>query len=104
VELNDRPPPEGEGIQITLFDDEYSIAVPYWHQGVKARDVFKRVWDYLNIMQAETGFPIYDGQFGRTLDLTKDFDQVVSFYADSVQRTRSVVANSHKRRPWWKFW
>jgi len=106
LELNDSPPPEGEGLQIILFDDELSVSVPFWHQGQRARDVFARVWKYLKIMHTETGFPVYDTQFGRILDLTKDFEGVVSFYMHCVDQTQGTIAASRKPKthPWWKFW
>src|SRR6185369_7840661 len=40
IELNG-PAEESNGIQITLFDDEASVTVPFWHHGAAARRVFE---------------------------------------------------------------
>ena len=78
IELNG---PEGSnGIQITLFDDEASVTVPYWHQGEQARRVFEEIWDYLEIIQRNGGYFTYDPQIGRVLDLPADFVASLACY------------------------
>jgi hypothetical protein len=37
------PTEETNGIEITLFDDEASVTVPFWHQGAAARRVFEEI-------------------------------------------------------------
>src|SRR5438445_2635711 len=52
LELNG--PEEGcNGIQITLFDDEASVTVPFWREGDKAADTFREIWSYLEIISRE---------------------------------------------------
>ena len=55
IELNG-PTEETNGIQITLFDDEASVTVPFWHQGAAARRVFEEIWSYVEIIEREGGF------------------------------------------------
>ena len=67
LELNE-PGQDSKGIQITLFDDEASVTVPFWHEGAKATDTFRKIWSYLEIIGRETGYLIYDPQIDRVFD------------------------------------
>ena len=72
LELNG--PEEGsDGIQITLFDDEASVTVPFWHEGDKAADTFREIWSYLEIISREAGYRIYDPQLDRILEPSTGF-------------------------------
>jgi len=72
------------GIQVSLFSGELAIAVAYWHTGSAARAVMQVAWSYLAILERETGWDVYDGQLGRSLDRSRDFDEVAGLYADST--------------------
>ena len=72
IELNG-PAEESNGIQITLFDDEASVTVPFWHHGAAARRVFEEIWTYLQIMEREGGFFTYDPQIDRVARPAKGF-------------------------------
>jgi hypothetical protein len=74
------------GIQVSLFSGELAIAVAYWHTGSAARAVMQIAWSYLAILEGETGWDVYDGQLGRSLDRSSDFDEVTGLYADSTAR------------------
>ena len=101
IEMNG---PEGSnGIQITLFDDEASVTVPYWHQGAAARQVFEEIWSYLEIIEREGGFFTYDPQIERVLDLQKDFEASLSCY-DRVSRDLAEEFAVPQKKPWWRFW
>jgi hypothetical protein len=101
VELNG--PDNGNGIQIMLFDDEASVTVPYWHQGVAARRVFEEMWSYLEIMQREGGFFTYDPQIERVIHLNADFNASLACYQKvSGDVAKSFPSTSTKR--WWEFW
>jgi len=94
------------GIQITLFDDEASVTVPYWHSGDKARETFHEIWDYLELISQEAGYAVYDPQRGEILELSKGVDHLVSGYVSTVDRVQNKsgqIAASAKE-PWWKFW
>src|SRR5262249_36294380 len=71
LELNG--PEDGNGIQITLFDDCASLTVPYWHQGEDAKKVFSELWGYLSVIQqAASGYEIYDPQLDCIINLSSD--------------------------------
>ena len=102
IELNG--PTEGSnGIQITLFDDEASVTVPFWHHGAAARRVFEEIWSYLEIIEREGGFFTYDPQVERVLDLQKDFEASLSCYDDASREIADYFAVPQKK-PWWHFW
>ena len=54
LELNG-PEENCNGIQITLFDDEASVTVPFSHEGDKAADTFREIWSYLEVISREAG-------------------------------------------------
>ena len=80
------------GIQVSLFAGEAAVAVAYWHTGPVARAVMQIVWAYLAILEQETGWEIYDGQVGRSLNRGQDLDEVTGWYAD-------LTARLHRRFP-----
>ena len=84
MELNG--PNGGPGIQITLLDDGASLTVPYWHKDIKAKAVFARIWQYLEVIQKISGYQIYDPQLDRIIDLVLDLDEVTKCYVNVVAR------------------
>lgn len=103
VELNG--PDDGNGIQLTIFDASASITAPYWHRGNAAREVFREIWQYLEVLTREGGLWVYDPQLERILRLAGDFDAAVSAYADGMAFTDPVAAKvSEPRKLWWKIW
>ena len=104
LELNG-PEENCNGIQITLFDDEASVTVPFWHEGDKAADTFREIWSYLEIISREADYVIYDPQIDRVLDPSAGFDEPLSCYAGAMQQIHQTLpASGGERRPWWKFW
>ena len=101
IELNG--PDGSNGIQITLFDDEASVTVPYWHEGAAARQVFEEIWSYLQIIEREGGFFTYDQQIGRVLDLERDFESSLGCY-DRASRDIAEEFQVQRKKPWWQFW
>lgn len=71
---------DGNGIQITLYDDSADITVPYWHSGEKAQQVFKEIWNYLELIENKAGFVTYDPQLEKILNLLTDLPEVVEVY------------------------
>jgi hypothetical protein len=100
-------PANGNGIQISIFEDSAAIAFPYWHKGNGAEGVMREVWGYLEILERVGNFRTFDPQLGRVLDLRKedDFQQALSIYKRTIE---AVGANLDTRgaaaKPWWKFW
>ena len=80
------------GIQVSLFPGEAAVTIAYWHPGPAARAVMQIVWTYLAILEQETGWEVYDGQLGRSLNRSQDLDEVTGWYAD-------LTARLHKRFP-----
>jgi len=104
LELNG-PEEDCNGIQITLFDDEASVTVPFWHEGEKAADTFREIWSYLEIISREGGYLIYDPQIDRVLEPSAGLDDALSCYTGAMRQTHQTLpASGAERRPCWKFW
>jgi hypothetical protein len=104
LELNG--PDDGKGIQITLFDDQATITVPYWHSGDAARGALDEINRYLELLRRQWGFSVYDPQMECILDTSKHYDEILNSYSDGVQFTKKVAAEyaNEKKKPRWKFW
>ncbi len=104
LELNG-PEEDCNGIQITLFDDEASVTVPFWHEGDKAADTFREIWSYLEIISRETGYLIHDPQIDRVIDPSAGFDDALTCYSGAMRQIhKTLPVGGTERRPWWKFW
>ena len=105
IELNT---PEGDlATQITIFDNNVSITVPYWYSGDKAEDVFKKVTDYTKIIRQTAGYFVYDPQTENVYDpLTQDFDGLAVYQSmtGQVEQLSNEQGASTNKKPWWKFW
>jgi hypothetical protein len=99
-------PREGaNGIQITLFDDEASVTVPFWHKGDKAADTFREIWSYLEIISREASYLVYDPQIDRVLDTSAGFDDSLACYRGVVGQMQQKLPSSRTaKKPWWRFW
>jgi len=62
------------GIQISIHPNQIAITVPYWHTNQEAEKVFKKVFNYLNIIKQETGYSIYDPQNGTEIEISDNQD------------------------------
>ena len=103
IELNG--PEDGNGIQLTLNDDTASITVPYWHQADAAREVWREIWRYLEVLRRDGDFLTYDPQLERVLDLAEDHEAVIASYARGVEFTTRIAAEHvTPPKPWWKVW
>lgn len=102
IELNS--PEDGNGIQISLYDDTASLAIPYWHQNEKAKQVWLEAWPYLECLQRHGGLSIYDPQLEEILDLSEDLDEVVKVYSWAGGALDQAVEAAKSKKPWWKVW
>ena len=104
LELNGRE--DGNGIQITLFDDSVTITVPYWHKREKAKAVFEEIWEYMKIIQEETNYLIYDPQLEMTLNLSSGFSAALRLYKTTARWSEEAIISSQgeEKKPWWRFW
>ncbi|MFI1707472.1 hypothetical protein [Streptomyces griseoruber] len=57
----------GTGIDLSVFGDEVSISVPYWHAGDDAAAVVGKVLALAAVVEKETGLTAYDPQVERPL-------------------------------------
>ena len=103
IELNAED--DGNGIQITLYDDTATLTIPYWHKAEKARAVWREAWQYLDCLERQGGLSTYDPQLGRMLNLASDMDEVRQQYGAVVGATEQAVQEmTEPTKPWWKFW
>ena len=79
-------PESGNGIQITLNDDEASVMLPFWHDGEKAGNAIRELWSYVEIICRETGYYIYDPQVGRSFETATGHNAVLANYTETSQR------------------
>lgn len=83
--------PDDTGVQVSLFEHELGVTVPYWHTGHAARAVMRLVWSYLAILEQETGWETYDPQLGRSLDRALDLEVVSGSHGDMSARLPGLV-------------
>ena len=105
IELN--TPDDGNGIQIELFDDEFTVTVPYWHAGAKTESTFQEIWKYLEIIQRESGFVLYDPQLDAILDIARGYRESLGVYTGTRQAMKNIHPKAVSDNPvkkWWQFW
>lgn len=97
IELN---PPDGDlAIQITVFDNNVSLTIPYWYMGNDARQVFQQLMDYLRIITRTSGYFVYDPQTDQAFDpLTTEIDGLELYISTTGQ------FENLPKKPWWRFW
>ncbi|WAU85583.1 hypothetical protein O1Q96_41330 [Streptomyces sp. Qhu-G9] len=66
----------GTGIDLSVFGDEVTITVPYWHAGDDAAVVLGQVSALAAIIEKETGLTAYDPQTERPLVETPPDDSI----------------------------
>jgi len=105
IELNT---PEGDlATQITIFDNNVSITIPYWYSGDKAKTVFDNVSQYTKIIHKTAGYFVYDPQTEIVYDpATSNFDglEVYTSMTSEVEKPKTERTESINKKPWWKFW
>ena len=89
IELSDTE--DDTGIQVSVFEEEISVTVPYWHSGEAAEAVFHKVWKYLEAIQRIAGCHTYDPQLGRLVNLNTDFNDVVSVYTSAMTQLEDDI-------------
>jgi hypothetical protein len=92
-------------IEVWLYPDNGSLTIPYWHSGEQARVLMRKVFDYLEAIERESGWVCVDPQLDRPLDRATDLDEVVAAYeSGTVAVRRSVEADERPRlRRIWPF-
>lgn len=79
------PAEDEPAIQISLYDDEAFVTMPYWYSDPNlAQRAFVQLWDCLRIIQEVTGYAIYDPQTGEMLDLAEGYEAQVAGYVKTA--------------------
>lgn len=86
VELNS--PDGGNGLIITLRDNEASVSLPFWHESGRAKHAIEEAWLCLETISRMTGYLVYDPQMERMLNLETDAPCALAFYTGLVNRLR----------------
>ena len=104
IELN--TPETDLATQITIFDNNVSITIPYWYSGKKAKEVFEKVIEYTKIIRETAGY-FYDPQTETVYDpMSKNFDGL-AMYTNTTNEVLNIKSENPKeanKKPWWKFW
>jgi hypothetical protein len=102
IELN--TPETDLATQITIFDNNVSITVPYWYSSNKAKDVFDKVTEYTKVIRKTAGYFVYDPQTETVYDpMTKNFDGL-TIYTNMTNSMKTEQAKETNKKSWWKFW
>jgi aminoglycoside 6'-N-acetyltransferase I len=91
-------PEGGNGIQVTLWDDEALLTLPFWHELEKAEGAFLELWNYADIVCRETGYAVYDPQMERKLDPSAGYEEALANYLRTAREVRDALpANGAQR-------
>ncbi len=105
IELNT---PEGDlATQITIFDNNVSITVPYWYSGDKAIDVFNKISDYTKVIRQTVGYFVYDPQTEEVFDPLIENRFGLDVYQSMTSQLETMKIEQLQKadkKPWWKFW
>ena len=95
---------EGElAVQLTIYDGNVSITVPYWYSGEKAKAVFKEVSEYTKLIKQKAGYFVYDPQTENVYDpCVGEFDGL-DIYERTTIETQKLSTQKTTTKPWWKF-
>lgn len=100
---------ESTGLQVSLYESEADISIPYQHEGDTAQEIMALARELALILEKETGLIGYNGQIGRRFLDTPRTSQEAEALLSSMSRKiheEDLLQPSKKeaRRPWWMFW
>lgn len=91
------------GIQVSLFEDEGAVTIPYWYEGDAARTVMQQVADVVDAVREVSGWAVWDPQLDRGLESGRALlDQGPTTMSTTARRLSEIL--EAPRKPWWKFW
>jgi hypothetical protein len=111
IELNDNA--EEIATQITIFNNNVSIDVPFSRSPEAVEMAFGKINIYTKIIRRTAGYFVYDPQTGDVYDpLLTDFDSLLVYARMAGLRTikspeatkANVTAPIQNKKPWWKVW
>lgn len=101
IEIN--TPDEDLATQITIYDNNVALTIPFWYSGDKAQDLFKTVDQYLKIIHKASGYFVYDPQTESVYNPSdKSFDGLQTYESGSAYIDK--LCTDTQTNPWWKFW
>lgn len=87
-------PDGGNGLLVTLGEDEASVCLPFWHEKDKANKAFQEVWVCLETICRQAGYVVYAPQMERLLDLGSDAAEALACYTRAVNQLREGHSGS----------
>jgi len=105
IELN--TPLDTLSVQITIFDDNVAITIPYWYSGDEAKSTFEKIDEYTKVIHRIAGYLVYDPQTDKVFDPSASHLTDISVYIDTTEKVRQIGSQLQKKpakKPWWKFW
>lgn len=104
IELNQ----DDTGAQITIYDEQISMSLPYGHEGAAAWEALGQLGSVCHALAERWGFVTFDPQLGRIVDWDADMGAVVAAYSRVTSASASVESEDAPAetavKPWWKFW
>ena len=88
------------GIQISIYPDSAGVSMVDAHQGERAEAAFRKLFEYVDILQKKGGFKTWDTQTGKILDIGSDLPMVL----EMNEHTLEELIEPEKKKPWWHFW
>lgn len=96
---------QANGVVIDFADDGAIVNIAYWHKGAAAAGVMSSVRGVIELIQAATGWVVFDPQLGHEVS---DLDSLISSGAESMSATKDMIdrtiAKETTKAPWWRFW
>jgi hypothetical protein len=107
------------GIQITMFEGEIGVSVPFWNEGEEAQEVLTLVGEVINVIRGASGWAVYDPQLEREITNVADMAQAGDALSATTRQVHEIVGDgsstdfetgedrppqASESRPWWRFW
>jgi hypothetical protein len=89
-----------DGLQISLYGQQAAITFPYW-DSLDARKLMAQVRDASRIINAATGWCLFDPQVERVVDPARESVDITAAFDHGREQLRRVVGGE-PARPWWK--
>jgi hypothetical protein len=92
-------------VQVTVYGDQASITIPYWHSGDAASTALAAVWQLVEIIHDRTGWILYDHQLDGQVDIAAgpgrllgDYEHGTSFLDEVAAEVLGSEAERGQRR------
>ena len=90
---------ERYGIQLTLFDQQAGLSVPFWRTSDDGRLLLGVVGGIVDAVREASGWSVFDPQLDREIESGTDLDAEAP-----VAITATFGGHRTPRRRWWRFW